>query len=617
MNRTKWTWLQLLAVVLLAGVWLVACSGSGTEAPASTDESAAAVTDDTADEAMADEAADEAMADDSADEAMADEAMADEAMADEAMADEAMADDSADAAADAAADEAMADEEMTEADDAAMSGRTRLNVGIPYMTEILDAQQAFGGSYIDVEQIGQALVRIDDATGELIPDLVESWQFADDNLALTMTLPPGLVYSNGDPLDAQAVADALLRNKEISPYASDFAALADVVVVDATTLQMVFSDPPAAFLTVLNSSFGGPWNVAHAVEVGNEAFAVEPVASGPLMIAEVTPGVDLLLVRNENYTTNMPLVENRGPLHLEEVHVRAIPEPLTLVGELEAGTIDMVVGVPASAVSRLRQNPEITVQETRQAGAVGLVMNLTHPLFSDIQVRQAIAQAVDRDALVTVVEGAAPVYSYVTPGMIAYSDEVAAYTQSTYPLNVAAAQELMAAAGWEDSDGDGIVEKDGAPFTAELLVVSTNPAQQQAGQLLQVMLREIGIDIQIVQEEGQTAFQSKSAGEYMMGFDAFGWPDPDILSIVFGAPFWNFAQYDNPELLEQMTAARYMMDIEERTAAYVDIQRTLLDDLVEIPLWQEMLFVAIQDEVQGLVRNGRHIFLNDVIIVEQ
>lgn len=116
----------------------------------------------------------------------------------------------------------------------AAATRTRLVIGVPNITDILDAQQAYGGGPATTEQIGQALLRIDATTGELIPDLAESWSFSEDNLMLTITLPEGALYANGDPLDAQAVAAALLRNKAVSPYASDFAALTDVQAVDAT-----------------------------------------------------------------------------------------------------------------------------------------------------------------------------------------------------------------------------------------------------------------------------------------------------------------------------------------------------------------------------------------------
>jgi len=495
--------------------------------------------------------------------------------------------------------------------------RTRLVVGVPFMPEILDGQQAYDGSPISTEQIGQALVRIDAETGELIPDLAESWAFSEDNLTLTVTLPADALYANGDPLDAQAVADALLRNKEVSPYASDFAALSDVTVLDATTVALIFSEPPAAFLTVLNSSFGGPWNVAVATEMGNEAFATAPVASGPLMVKEFTPGAELLLVRNPNYQTNLPPVENKGPILLEEVLVRVIPEDMTLAGELETGTVDLVVNAPASAIERLRENPEITVMESRQPGLWGLVMNLEHPFFADVQVRQAIAKAMDRESLVKVLAGAAPVYTFITPGMLAYSAETASYAQELHPHDVVAAQALLAEAGWIDTDSDGIVEKNGEPFTIEFLIATGAVSQEQASQVIQNQLRAIGIDVQISAQDRNLVWELKGTGEYDMGFENYGWPDPDILSVVLAAPFWNHAKFDNPVLLEALVAARYMMDPVARTAAYADIQQQLLDDVIEIPLWQGTSYTAARTTVQGLIAPGSYrLFLNDVTVVE-
>jgi len=499
----------------------------------------------------------------------------------------------------------------------ATTTRARLVVGVPFIPEILDGQQAYDSGPMSTEQIGQALVRMDAETGELIPDLAESWAFSEDNLTLTLTLPADALYANGDPLDAQAVTDALLRNKEISPYASDFVALTDVKVVDATTVELLFSEPPAAFFTVLNSVFGGPWNVAAAKAAGNEAFATAPVASGPLMVKEFTPGSELLLVRNPNYQTNLPLVENKGPLHLEEVLVRAIPEDLTLAGELETGTIDMVVNAPASAIERLRSNPEINVMEALRPGIFGLVMNLQDPRFADVRVRQAIAKAVDRDALVKVLSGAAPVHAFIVPGMVAYSAEMESYAAQLHPHDVAAAQALLTAAGWTDTDGDGIVEKDGEPLTIEFLIGTNAVDQEQASQVIQSQLKAVGIDVQISQQERNAVWEAKGAGEFDMGFENYGWADPDILSVVLGAPFWNHAKYDNPAVIEALTAARYIMDPTERTAAYADIQTQLLDDVVEIPLWQGTFYVAVRTNVQGLVFPASfRLFLNDVTVIE-
>jgi peptide/nickel transport system substrate-binding protein len=247
----------------------------------------------------------------------------------------------------------------------------------------------------------------------------------------------------------------------------------------------------------------------------------------------------------------------------------------------------------------------------------GLVMNLEHPYFADVSVRQAIAKAVDRESLVKVLAGTVPAYTFITPGMVAYSAEVDSYAEELHPHDIAAAQALLADADWTDSDGDGIVEKDGAPFAVELLIASDAVAQQQAAQVLQSQLKAIGIDMQISQQESQSVWETKSAGEFDMGFETYGWPDPDILSVVLGSEFWNHAKFDDPAVLEALTAARYIMDPVERTAAYADIHRQLLDEVIEIPLWQGTFYVAVRTNVQGvIVPENYRLFLNDVTVVE-
>ena len=180
-----------------------------------------------------------------------------------------------------------------------------------------------------------------------------------------------------------------------------------------------------------------------------------------------------------------------------------------------------------------------------------------------------------------------------------------------------AAQALLAEAGWTDSDGNGIVEKDGEPFAIEFLIDANAVTQEQASQVLQSQLKAIGIDMQISQQDPNYVWETKSAGDYDMGFETYGWPDPDILSVALGAPFWNFPQFDNPALMEKLVAARYILDSEERIAAYAAIQKELLDEVVEIPLWQATFYIAARANVQGLVLNGyNQVFLNDVTIIE-
>ncbi|MCB0183998.1 MAG: hypothetical protein KDE31_07035, partial [Caldilineaceae bacterium] len=126
-----------------------------------------------------------------------------------------------------------------------------------------------------------------------------------------------------------------------------------------------------------------------------------------------------------------------------------------------------------------------------------------------------------------------------------------------------------------------------------------------------------GIDLQINQQEINATWETKSAGDFDMGIENYGWADPDILSVVLGAPFWNHANFDDPAVIDAMTTARYIMDPTERTAAYAEIQRQLLDEVIEIPLWQGTFYVATRTNVAGVLFPGSfQLFLNDVTVTE-
>lgn len=511
---------------------------------------------------------------------------------------------------------------LNEADSVETTGksmRTTLRIGASNMADILDAQQAFSGFSVDSAQIAQPLFRVDPATSEFIPDLAESWEFSEDGTRLTVTLPKNALFSNGDPLNAQAFKDAWMRYKTISPYNLDFEMLEDIQVIDEQTAEVVFSDPPSAILAVLITAFGGVWNTSVAQEIGDEAFAVAPVASGPLMVQGFTPGSDITFVRNPNYQTNLPLFENKGPLHVETVEVRLIQEEVTLAGELETGAIDLAINAPRSAIERWVDNPDIQLYEYLEPGYVGIAMNLTHPYFTDLRVRQAIAKSVDRESMVKVLGATtAPQYAFINSAMFAYSPEMESFAKDLHPRDVEAASALLTEAGWTDTNEDGIVELDGEPFVVEFLVSARDTQLQQASQVLQTHLREIGIDLQIVQQDEGFIREVMSAGDYEMGFDSILWRDPDIFLGVFAGSWRNYPQYDNPEMVEALYVARRTWNPDERTAAYAELQQFWLEEVLEIPLWQRRSYVAVRSWVEGVVvgPNNRDLYLNDVKIVE-
>jgi peptide/nickel transport system substrate-binding protein len=496
--------------------------------------------------------------------------------------------------------------------------RARLIIADQFVPDILDGQQSFGGYPLSHELVSQPLLRYDSASGTFVPDLVESFTISADGMTMTMKLPADYQYSNGDVLDAQAMVDAINRYVAISPYSFDYDGMQSVTATDSTTVEVVneigFNVMFPAFMT----SFGAPWNVSAANAVGDEAFASNPVASGPFKIKTPwVPGQDLELVRNDNYKTNMPFVENKAAPHLEEVLVRFIADGQTRANELEAGSIDIAFGLPASSAKNMEGNPDYQIFKVVTAGMTGISMNTAAAPFDDINVRKAVAMAVNREQLETALNGNMTAeYGFVNPSMIAYDPAAQEFSKTLYPFDVEAAKTLLADSGWEDSNGDGIVEKDGEPFSVEFLVDSGSVMETDAAPVIQAQLKAIGIDIKISQHDLGYIYDTMIAGDYQIGFSGYLWVDPDILTYRFiegSSP----SQFVTDELTGLLDAARAVPDAKERAAAYLEIQKYLLENAPIIPLMSENLYIGARSWVKGIyIIAPERLILNDVTIVE-
>ncbi len=509
-------------------------------------------------------------------------------------------------------------EESASAEETAPT-RTKLVIADMFTPEILDNQQSFMGYALSHGLIGQPLLRYDGDTGVFVPDFVESFSISEDGKTMTLKLPAGYKYSNGDVLDAQALVDTINRYVSISPYSYDYDGMESVTAIDETTVEIVNAIGFNVMNPTFMGSFGAAWNVAVAEAVGDEAFASNPVGSGLYSIkTEWAPGQDLELVRNDNYLTNNPLVENKGPAYMEEVLVRFIADGQTRANELEAGSVDIVYGLPASAISGMESNPDIQVFKVTFPGQISISMNTTKAPFDDMAVRKAVAMAVNRDQLEVALNGSVSAeHAYVNPSMIAYTSEAQEYAKELYPNDTEAAKALLAEAGWEDTDGDGIVEKDGEAFTVVFLVDSGSVPQTDAGPVIQAQLKEIGIDVQIEQHDRGYIREAMNAGDYEIGLYGYIWVDPDILTYRFSEGM-SPSQFAPAELGEMLDVAREVPDPEDRVAAYLDVQKYLLDNVPMIPLMSENLYVGARSWVKGItILSPDQLVLNDVTIIEE
>ncbi|MEM4629513.1 MAG: ABC transporter substrate-binding protein [Zestosphaera sp.] len=475
-----------------------------------------------------------------------------------------------------------------------------LVIAIPEEPMGLDVQQVTWSNEVH-DLIFQPLVVLGPDMN-IVPDLALSWEVSDDGTVITFHIPEGAKFSSGDPLTAEAIKESIERYKSISPYAEDFADVAEIIVLDTYTLKLILSRPAPYLWAVLVTNYGGAVNAKVAREVGDDAFNRLPVGSGPYKVKEWVRGSHVTLIRNDNYRTNMPFVNNKGPNpYIDEIVIRFIPEDLTRITELEAGRVDIVRGVPLEEVRRLRENPNIQLYETLSPGIHYIMVNVKKEPLDDIRVRQAIMTALNRSEIAAILDNnVVPWFSFLSPSQICYNESVERLAENLYEHDLNKARELLRQAGWVDTDGDGIVDKNGIPLKMTLLSPTDDPALKKSAPLIQAQLRKIGIHVEIKEYTYDYIRELTSEWNFELALRRFSWADPDILIYLVHSEYGNYT-YSNPEVDELLEMGRSVSDMTERTKVYSRVQEILLKDLPLIPLFVLKEYTAVNKNVKGLI----------------
>ncbi len=365
--------------------------------------------------------------------------------------------------------------------------------------------------------------RLPDGTISYDPDLAESWDIQEDGKVIVFHLRKGMTFHDGNAVFAEGegrevVADDVvysmdrLLNSEGSAAASDIqTAYESIEAVDDYTVRLTLKQPDGLL-------FDGGRGISHmaiyareAVEQLGDAIRTTPIGSGPFEFVEYVVDERVVLTRNEDYYIR--------PL-LDGVVFSIIPDTSGQVLAVEAGEIDiMTAAVPSVDIDRLRDNPDFVLTDTLITYTTQMVFNINVPLFADVRFREAVAKAIDGRGIMKAVNGAVAVGGCGTtgPGWPGYSEDLCQY----FPYDPDRSRELLAELGYADSNGDGILDKDGQPLTLpiEAWNLPEMPRQMEA---VVTQLREVGIDAQLEIVEFGTWIDDYFAGaEKLMPLSGF------------------------------------------------------------------------------------------------
>jgi len=501
-------------------------------------------------------------------------------------------------------------------------GESMLVIGYTRDPDTLDVQKS---TWIDITTsiVFAPLINLD-SNGDIIPGLAESFEVSEDGKVITFHLRRGIKDALGNPItaeDVKFVFDRYMNPETKSPTAPlVLGTLKEVKVLDDYTIQLIYEKPYGPALTFLTMQSVGIFSKEYYDSVGEVEFGQKPAGTGPYYVTKWVRGAYIDYARNPNYKREYlpdPVLKNPGPPYIEKVRFRIIKEPFTLISEFKAGNVHVLLNVPPEYYKELKADPRVTMVSFLEYVLHYIGFNCQKPPFDDPRVRQAINMAIDREPIIEyALEGlAVPIHGPLVPTMMGYSEKMEEYAKQKYPYDPEKAKQLLAEAGWKDTDGDGILDKDGKPFEIEMWISTGEPEAQKVAQIIQDQLAKIGIKIKIRIVEESVFTDLVSKGQHQMYLLRYGLMDAQILFYMFHSTKGVKRMYFyKPELDEALEKMGTTVDPKERQKYIEEAEKILIDGAPMVPLYARKAFIAYKNDiVEGIKVNPytQSIYLDD------
>ena len=428
-----------------------------------------------------------------------------------------------------------------------------------------------------------------------VPCIVTRWEIAEEGKVYTLHLDPRATFSDGSPVTATDVLFTI--EKIVDEKAPQFSALFEnldrsrTTAIDARTVRVAFTVPRVTQLLAFTISV----LPKHVYAAGRLDSHKEVVGTGPYVLKARESG-RIEVERRRNYWRETPFIDT--------VVFRVIADDAVAWNALRLGEVD-VSRVPNDSWWRGRETPDIRARydfvTTWLLSYNCFAWNLDSPLFADTATRRALAMSFNRDAVIAnLYHGQArPVTGPFTPDQWANDPSV-----PPLPYDPKAAAELLRSAGWRDSDGDGVLDRDGRALKFTLLI-STSAVARDQSLLLQDALRRLGIRVEIATMDSAAFFDRVLKRNFEAAF--FAWyldPDPDPFALFHSSQIapvgLNVGGYTNPAADSLMDRARTEFDRPRRAALYHELHRLIARDQPYLWTVQVASKWAVNRRVRGV-----------------
>ncbi len=457
------------------------------------------------------------------------------------------------------------------ADNSSSADKGVLKVGVTNFADTLEPTQNFFGWVVMRYGLGECLTKFDDKMN-VQPWLAESWSISDDHTTWTFKIREGVKFSNGNPLTAEAVKASIERAFAKNNRAATFFKYKEIKA-EGQTLTIVTEKPMPNMPGFLADPL---FIIVDTSAEGSRDFAKEgPICTGPYMVESFVKE-KAVMKKNPNYWD--------GEVPFETVEIPSIDDPNTRAMALQSGEVDMAVNIAAGDMDTFRGNDKFFVDEISSLRTV--LARLNHKgILKDDKVRAALICGCDRETYNNVLlkgtflPGKAPVPPSMDYGIDQLNDPNA--------YNPERAEKLLDEAGWKDTDGDGIRDKNGQPLKLDFVVYNSRAELPLYAEAVQSDLKKLGFDINIKTVDYNLVDQMGIKGEYdllISNITTANTGDPEIFLNWYwktnnnGDNPQNGSGYSNPALDAKFNELAAEFDKSKRRQLIIDIQQILLND---------------------------------------
>ena len=440
---------------------------------------------------------------------------------------------------------------------------------------------------------------------EPVPRLAEGYEENDDATEFVIELRDGISFHDGTELDAESVAFTFDRLIDISPQVWRLGPIDSVEATGDMEATFHYDEPYPLLPQYLAHSYIGIVSPDAVEEAGDDYGQEVVVGTGPLQFEEWDRDEEIVLSRFDEYDWGPEFLSNQGPVNFEEFRFRLIPEASTLYNELTVGSVHGTPYLATSDAADAEEHENTSLERIEDPHPSFLPLNVTEPPTDEVEVRQAIAHAINKDAVIDAAlngEGY-PIWNVSPPLAEGAFDEDTAREQGI-EYDPDAAREVLEDAGWTNEAEGEVRERDGEPLEIAFFAFTIS-RYESMGEVVQAMLSEVGFDVNLEILEAGTLYDRAEGSEHNVltmslsgGYQAVDTLESALDSAnVATEGGTNYSLWEDEEFDAAVSAAKSDPDEAAREEAIVEAQELVNQNVPVVPIAGYTKFYGYKNEV--------------------